>query len=54
MSEDDYQTYRGNAAEIMTSQRHVDLNMLRAESSKKASIQDCSYEQSLFGEGFSG
>ncbi|HIF9216284.1 TPA: ISAs1 family transposase [Photobacterium damselae] len=39
MNEDDCQIYRGNAAEIMACMRHMALNMLRAESSKKASIR---------------
>lgn len=39
MNEDDCQIYRGDAAEIMACMRHMALNMLRAESSKKASIR---------------
>lgn len=34
MNEDDWLIYRGTAAEIMACIRHMDLNMLRAESSK--------------------
>ncbi|WP_428480189.1 transposase [Photobacterium japonica] len=39
MNEDDCQIYRGDAAEIMACMRHMALNMLRAESSKKVSIR---------------
>lgn len=39
MGEDDCPIYRGDAAEILAIMRHLALNMLRAERSKKASIR---------------
>lgn len=39
MNEDACQIYRGDAAEIMACFRHIALNMLRAETSKRASIR---------------
>ncbi|MCG2838772.1 ISAs1 family transposase, partial [Photobacterium sp. WH77] len=39
MNEDACQIYRGNAAELLAGVRHMALNMLRLETSKKASIR---------------
>ncbi|HBU3658688.1 TPA: ISAs1 family transposase, partial [Klebsiella pneumoniae] len=39
MGEDDCPIYRGDAAEILACIRHMGLNMLRAETSRKASIR---------------
>lgn len=39
MSEDACQIYRGNAAELLAGTRHIALNMLRLETTKKASIR---------------
>ncbi|GAB3522646.1 ISAs1 family transposase [Photobacterium alginatilyticum] len=39
MNEDACQIYRGNAAEIMACMRHIAINMLRAETTRKASIR---------------
>jgi hypothetical protein len=39
MNEDACQIYRGNAAENLACCRHISLNMLRAEKTKKASIR---------------
>jgi predicted transposase YbfD/YdcC len=39
MNEDDCPIYRGDAAEILSTMRHLALNMLRAETTKKASIR---------------
>ena len=39
MSEDACQIYRGNAPEILASTRQLGLNMLKSETSKKASIR---------------
>lgn len=39
MNEDDWPIYRGEAAEILACIRHLALNMLRAETTKKASIR---------------
>lgn len=39
MKEDACQIYRGNAAELLATARHMALNMLRLETSKKASIR---------------
>ena len=39
MNEDDCPIYRGEAAEILACMRHLALNMLRAETTKKASIR---------------
>lgn len=39
MREDDCPIYRGDSAEILATIRHLALNMLRAETSKKASIR---------------
>ena len=38
MNEDGCQIYRGNAAENLACTRHIGLNMLRAEKTKKASV----------------
>ena len=39
MGEDDCPIYRGDAAEILACIRHMGLNMLRAETSRKASVR---------------
>ena len=39
MGEDDCPIYRGNGAEILACLRHIALNMLRSEKTKKASIR---------------
>ena len=39
MNEDECQIYRGDAAEVLACMRHIALNMLKAEKSKKASIR---------------
>ena len=39
MNEDACQIYRGNSAEIMACMRHIAVNMLRSENSRKASIR---------------
>ncbi len=39
MKEDACQIFRGNAAELLAGVRHIALNMLRSETSKKASIR---------------
>lgn len=39
MGEDAYPIYRGDAADILACIRHMALNMLRAETSRKASIK---------------
>lgn len=39
LNEDACQIYRGDGAEIMACMRHIALNMLRAETSRKASIR---------------
>jgi predicted transposase YbfD/YdcC len=39
MNEDACQIYRGDGAEIMACMRHIALNMLRSETTKKASIR---------------
>jgi hypothetical protein len=39
MNEDACQIYRGNAAENLACMRHIALNMLRAETTKMASIR---------------
>ncbi|PJG58329.1 transposase, partial [Aeromonas cavernicola] len=39
MGEDACPIYRGDAVEILTCIRHMALNMLRAETSRKASIR---------------
>ncbi|USD64186.1 ISAs1 family transposase [Vibrio sp. SCSIO 43136] len=39
MNEDSCQIYRNNAAEVMACIRHIALNMLRSENTKKASVR---------------
>lgn len=39
MKEDDCPIYRGDAPEILATMRHISLNMLKAEKTKKASIR---------------
>ncbi|MGL5708144.1 MAG: ISAs1 family transposase, partial [Aeromonas sp.] len=39
MNEDACQIYRGNAAQILANARHMALNMLRAETTRKASLR---------------
>lgn len=60
MNEVDCQIYGGNATEIMAYMRHMALNMLCAEGSKKASIRckqkiaamSSSYQEKVFLAGF--
>jgi len=46
MGEDDYPIYRGDAAEILVCIRHMGLNMLSAETSRKASVR---WKQNIVG-----
>ncbi|PHM39560.1 ISAs1 family transposase [Xenorhabdus mauleonii] len=39
MKEDNYQIHRGRSAEMLACMRHLSLNLLRAETTKKASIR---------------